>query len=310
MPPPPLDKLLTTLPPTCQPTFLIVTPLQLLIALAIIRQLKSPLLPEIKIIDGFSNAQPTAARLTECLRDTCTISFYHRYEAAIESAVADCRSALYLHWDLGFRTHFILRKIWTADPRARISVFEEGVGTYRTDIYKGIRKLCIRLLGLPTRIGEHKKTAAVFVYNPYRYRATHSLQAHIVPITHTVVEVIDTFYNTLCYAFDDQSFLSRLSPLSRHSTVYLSGWRLDSRLIQYLRPLNGDLVIKPHPSLKTVQGDLPADITVCPNGIPAELLLRKLSDKYATVTVLHHGSSTQQYLQLPNIRYQLMPDSW
>ena len=118
--------------------FLISKPLQLLISLAIINDAKYLHPVELIIIDGFKNADKLKLRLSNSLKNDSrfSVAYAKNHTEAHNKIIENNYKTIYIDSDVGFNKYIALIKIKKKLQNFQLYVYEEGSGTYRTDLYR------------------------------------------------------------------------------------------------------------------------------------------------------------------------------
>lgn len=282
-------------------TFVAGTPLHVMISLSLINQLNIRDSSCLKIIDYFSGAQRVFERLSaiDWYYSNLEVSFFKSHRRAYLDSIKDETSHLYIDSDASFQRHLDLISIKLLRPTMTVNVFEDGVGSYRTDLYSGLKKKVFDLFGVPTFLGGSIFTKKIFVYDQERYRNTFpDAKCDVVKIAEPLLATIARLENGLHQAF---SYEPDIRPKSRKCIVYLSNHNIDLAFIEGLRSPDRDVFVKLHPRIKNfsnVRG-----VRYLENHVPAEIILRCLTTKYDEIEIQHHGSSVEQYLKSDNVRF-------
>jgi hypothetical protein len=283
--------------------FVVERPIQIVTANAIINQLDIADRSDILISRGFYGARGVAARIgaSGCLPG---VAAFDDYRSAIEHATSGKYQEVFFHWDVGFGTNKFLYRARIKNPNLTFSLFEEGIGTYRQDIYSGIKKALFRIYGLPINVGGSRFVSRIFVYNPKMYIEKATRRPGIVTKVETsIAEEIQSSWGLYSHIFDEQHFLDNL-PASRGSycRIYLPNWQFDERKARSFFLQNTINIIKLHPrctDFLDIENALKA-----PPSIPAEMLISAAAMIYDRVFVLHSGSSTAVNTAHPNVTFE------
>ena len=283
--------------------FIVGKPLQVIVAASIIKQLKIANRSKIVIFDSFFDAKETYERLKSasgCLRPV-TLGFADTPRKAIEIAKSSKIENVFIDSDVGFRRYTDLALLKLVRPEIKINVFEEGLGTYRTDLYSGLKKKLFDLIGIGTNYGGCSLTNNVYVFNDNQYANNFpESKSRICKIIESVVDIINDDIEYWIYIMN----YGDIKPSDpTHCNVYLTSWNIDSSFIQEFLKMSGDKFIKPHPHLKERLNFAFTGI-VAP-AVPAELVLLDLSKKYNVVNVFHHGTSAKNYVVMDNVFFIL-----
>lgn len=284
-------------------TFICATPLQILIVLGLIKQLNLRGNVEVVVVGYFAEADSVAAIFGEVFEKKYEFIFFKNYVSAVDYVIQNNRARLFVHWDIGLRTNIFIRRILYNKSNTEISLYEEGLGTYRKDIYTGLKKRLIQLMRLPTILGSHKCVKKIYVYLPSEYAKINEQKKEIIKIQYSVNEVIKFFKREIVCAFDQDDFLLKIPLVEKSCALYLTSWKIDNSFLKQLKGFGDLAVVKPHPHI--VRGlDLDCEeLIICPAKMPAELLIEDLSVKFESVRIYHHGSSAERYVDAHNVEF-------
>lgn len=280
--------------------FITERPTQIITALAVIDTLRCVDFAEIFIANRFEDASNIAQRLATKFGGV-KFTIAESYEAALQMATAKLPTHLFIHWDVGFRTQSKLRDIRRRNTTLKISVFEEGIGTYRQDIYPKAKRIIFKALGLPINIGGSNYIDDIYVYDRARYieEATRRPK-EIIQIRNNLLDTIKQFETELVQAFSSNEFIDLVSRETNElCSIYLSNWDFHESDLQIHFPASGVRIVKLHPHCGascTKQG-----ILVAPKALPAELLIAIASQLFKNVIVYHFSSSTSLYINSKNV---------
>lgn len=254
------------------------------------------------IISGeFNNAKETYDRISiykEKLGNI-PIKFFESRDKVFNFIKENNIRCIFVDNDCSFKNYRLFNSLRKSVFGFSINVFEDGVGTYRTDLYSGLKKYIFNVLGVGTFMGGYRYTDSVYVLDPVEYRSKFPRsRKQIVQIQRGPLDIlkqdIDFWHDVFPY---ENSHI----PMSDVCRIYLSQWEIDSISIGDFLDSPCDKYIKPHPRLQG-RVEIPNTITIG-HGVPAELILVDLADRYDVVTVYHHGSSTERYVKNERIEY-------
>ncbi len=232
--------------------------------------------------------------------------FFEDSAAAYRAAASLPKSSsLFIDSDVGLRKFITLARLKIGSSSTKICVYEEGIGTYRSDLYPFHKRLILRSVGAGAIFGQSSLTECIFVYDCEKYKSISGLKAERVC---KIEDDLSTFIRSnrafLSYLFDAPS-----QPTwgdEKHYNVYLSDWVIHPQIVCRLKARPEKLLIKPHPHVKKIETPesygLDSDAFL-PAGVPAELLLEMLLAKCPSINVYHHGSSAAYYLCTSGIRF-------
>ena len=289
--------------------FITATPLQIIIALSIKNQYKDKDKEKIDIliIGYFHDANNVCERLKKNFSQEINFKYFHKYFEAIKYAGHIRYDELFIHWDVGFRTNLYIYKLLSKSPKTVISVFEEGIGTYRDDIYSNPQKKLFKFLNLPVNIGGHPKTKKLYIYSPLEYKKNVTKPTiEIQEIFATVDVTIDKYLEEFESVFDPDDFLINLiNRTEKECLIYMSSWDFNISMLDSLVKKDVVKILKLHPHIVKAPKILSEDFFVSPNSLPAEILIKTASKYFEKVTVIHNGSSVTRYVTAENILYRL-----
>lgn len=283
--------------------FLISKPLQLMVALCIARQVKLETKPVFVIIDTFCGASQVAERLSCDFDQLQTPVYFDSRQAALSFLKKQKFDHLFIDSDVGLRNFLTLASFKLAYPKISIHVYEEGLGTYRTDLYSGFKKKIFVMFGIGAFFGACRFVTSVYVYRTQEY---------IDNIPSNGFKVREIQGGLLQFLVSNRDALKRvfgfngikpISPDVSRCSIYLSSWRIDADFLSYFQGLKGDLFMKPHPHIRSY--DEINGIKVIGANIPAELVLTDLMKVYDSVVVFDHNSSVRRYITGKNIVYKI-----
>lgn len=209
-------------------------------------------------------------------------------------------NTLYIDSDLGWRKEFSILK------NLNITVYEEGIGSYRKKQYKPRRRilgalylLYLELLGYKNRRGGNKHTKNIIVYYPIFYKTyLNENKKNILSFKKDFIEHIQS-----CRELDIFNLNINLTCLTNKTVIlYFSSWEIDMEDITLIRNIPHDIsIIKLHPHRKTSHISPDFDITIV-DAIPAELLILKIIKfaKHLTI-VSKYSTSVIYFLSDPKI---------
>jgi hypothetical protein len=197
----------------------------------------------------------------------------------------------------------MLALIKFTNPEISIDVYEEGIGTYRTDIYSGIKKQLFSLVGVGVFFGACRFVSSVYVFQPQEYLdRIPSNGFKVLKIHMGLAQFIVEYLDVLKRVFENKEIAS-ISPQTSICSIFLSSWHIDAEFLEYFRGLKGDLFMKLHPHIrdnKYIEG-----VNSINSSIPAELVLTDLMKIYDSVVVFDHNSSIRRYISGKNLVYKM-----
>lgn len=281
--------------------FIVTKPLQILVALSIIKQLDIRDKTHLVIVDSFFNANLVYQRMKSIDWDFSELSvkFCKSVSEAYQFVGRSGVKKFFIDADVGVRKFLSLVHLKIKCWPLSINVYEEGLGTYRADLYSGIKKTILDLMGIGTQFGGCALTNCLYLYDPEAYRENFpKYKKKLNKISSSPVDTILLYFTSLSHIFDHTLLAERASD-SCH--IYLSTWHVDYNFIEKFSALPGDKYLKLHPHIKTVDGASWGALVS--RTAPAEMILIDMMKKYKSVNVFHHGSSVERYISGENITF-------
>lgn len=292
--------------------FIISKPLPLMVSLAIIDQLPTEVVKELIIIDTFFGAEKLASKLIEASTIWRHAIFLKNHVEAFKYCRKRRYEKLFIDSDVGFQKNIDLIKLKICSRNTKVSVYEEGLGSYRNEIYHGIRKKILPMLGCSIYFGNNWLTKEIYLFEPdYYHKNVPHTKVKAQEIKTKLSQFLKNYEREFDNLFDIKELRSNLliAQSKRSCTIYLSAWYWDAEKMKRPDECNNYRIVKFHPHVKNPPAtvDVDFDLTVSP-GIPAEILLLIASKIFDRVHVLHHGSSVERYINFKNIEFEKIPD--
>ncbi len=272
-----------------------------MVALSIIKQLEIAGTSHIIVTRTFAGASGVAERLAhlEAPFSGISIVFAQSIPEAYQLLRRQRFSEIFIDADVGVRKFFDLLRIRFRHWRANINVYEEGLGTYRTDLYRGMKKSTLQLIGIGTRFGGSSLTSKLYLYSPSDYKRLFPSDG---PTLIKIEEQLSTFINKHLVNLNDIfDYKSDYKVTSKDCLIYLSSWSVDQYFIKQLGLLSGDQYIKLHPHI-TDFDEIGSGNYIDPSA-PAEMVITELLTFYDNIDVYHHGSSVMRYIKSDRVSY-------
>lgn len=285
-------------------------PLQYINSKIIAQQEKSNENQTLIIVNMFYAAKDVVRNIEIYDKEWSNVSFAkNRFTSHLACAVRR-PDVVYTDGDIGLRLFIYLMFIKAFNHKCKIFVYEEGVGTYRNDIYSSgvvshFKKFIFKMCGVGWYFGGSMFAEGIYVRDASRYLAN-------LPRSEKFVKIIDESVQEYCENnFDKLSnifgkfFDEKNCWKKNHCAIYLSDWHWsEQRVSESLREFRYDLlIIKPHPNIAIDIKHQFIDAKICAPSIPAEILIMSALSKFHKVTVFHHGSSAAEYIVGDNLNY-------
>lgn len=283
--------------------FIVTKPLQLMIAMSLMDQLGLKADSDILVVDAFASAEDVARRLRK-YPGYGSVVFCEDHRKAYRIAQSRHYHHLYIDTDVGLYKYAQLAFIKALYREKIINVYEEGVGTYRNDLYRGARKYFLDLIGAGTYFGGCSLISKIYAYKLEEYNvklnAPHNRVEEITkPLEQFIFEnsaILNDVFNV-----GELEKVITSSMCYEECHVYLSGWNIDYSIMGELERLPGLKLFKPHPHIKNARKN--EGFLSVPAYIPAEILFVNLLEKFKKINVYHHGTSASRYINSNRIHF-------
>lgn len=286
--------------------FVVTKPLQLMVVLALIPQLGEDCAKDFLIVDNFAGAKDVYEEMTRQTGNDCRVYYFPHEPEAYEFALTKKYQKLFVDSDVGFRKNAALVKMAVLSPSTVLAVYEEGLGSYRTDLYKGARKQILQMMGCGVFFGGNWRTKEIYLFQPQS--CTTPIRAEKIKITKTLSELLLQEWDFLCSIFSAADFIENIQSggsSSKECIIYLTSWTIEEQRIAGLCADGRKVIVKPHPHIKDANLlTWRSDLSLAPASIPAEIVIMSAARTFERVTVMHHGSSVDRYLNIPNVDFE------
>ena len=274
---------------------------------AIIRQLGIAGESILIIHDGFAGAKEISDRFSpdEINLNGLQVAYVKQRKDAFFFANRIKPREIFVDGDVGFKNFITLMLLKAFNDRLKISVFEEGIGTYRNDLYSGAKKRVFQIIGIGVHFGGSRLTSCVYVTSPSQYNSVFPEKAARTRLIKDGPKNIISMHKDAWISIFGYKPVK--SPHSSECNIYISDWNLKAESLKNIFKWEGDYYVKLHPRCND-EVEIP-DVIVLESSAPAEMILSDLSEKYTKVRVFHHGSSVTKYFDEPNVDFTMLTDS-
>lgn len=284
--------------------FICERPLQILIVHSIMSQLADCRFIEVCIVGAFSNASKVFSGLSRLkLREETELKYFGTYEHALKYALSTKNAEVFIHWDVGFRMSIKLMLAKSLN-NLTVNVYEEGLGTYKRSIFTGLKEKIFLKIGVSINCGGHSSTNSIYVFDPVAYKNNAFRPARkIIKIEKSIDSFMSENREVIATIFDVRGLRDLMENDDMESCViYMTNYTVNITDIECLRSRSERIIIKAHPHMKEqIKTGFP--VFVCPNEVPAELLIDMAANKYKRVQVFHNGSSVSGYIRRGNLTF-------
>lgn len=292
--------------------FIATKPLQIMMAMVIRNSFPAGVNSHLYIVNDFFNVAEVSARLTGLDPHWRSVTNFPTRQAAIANLQHERVDNLFIDSDVGVRLYLSLRAVRKTSKRLKISVYEEGCGTYQDDYYPFLKSFLLRLLGAGDRLGGCCLTDEIWLYEKNKYlKVFPDTKILIREIRQPLYVFLENNLNLLkeIFAGKDAVTLESLGGQGDSCIVYLSSWRVYEDVIKELQEKTQDFYVKLHPHIKNYDASwINSRSRMLPPAVPAEIAIMELAKYYINVLVYHHDSSVERYVSLTNLQFVNLGD--
>lgn len=290
--------------------FICSKPLQLMISMILSRRYPNS---DLIVLEGFNGAEDVAgsSRLN-CYFDN--VSFYRTRWEIIRSFRLRSYDRVLVDSDVGLQLQIFNVFAKIMNPSLNFSVYEEGIGTYRTDLIpQGLKKILYDVTGSSGYFGGSSFVDEILCFQPERYeKLMPNIKHQVEAIGVDFVEWIQTNQSQLFEIFPGLNALKVRE--SARCVVFLTDWEVDTSVIAHFVSKVG-VFVKPHPhirseALEVFKNDFP-NASWAPSIVPAEVMILYLLNYCSEIIVLHSNSSVAHYLRdLQSVKFVDIAADW
>lgn len=279
--------------------FLVSKPLQFFLASSIARDGVNATDRFLYVVNGFHGACEFFERLMPHEFGFEQKFFFEEWGEAYRHFSKGGVDQVFIDSDVGVNKFLTLMCLRFSAPDLRIAVYEEGIGTYRDDLYSGLKRRLLSSCGVGVHFGGSSFVDEVWVTRPAAYVGQFGSKK---PVKLFSISYEDFSISGLGELFSGKKFL--VSRGSAECIFYMTGWTIDYGLLDDLEQRSGvDIFVKLHPHIKDNSLKL-SNAKSLPPSLPAEFVISELAKAYDYVTVLHCGTSAEFYCQkYPNVEW-------
>lgn len=288
--------------------FIVTKPLQFMVAMSVVENIPKKIEKILIVIDSFFGAQDVAERINNSELGWKNVLFFSKAEEGIRYCTNKGFDSVFLHADLGVKKYFQLLLLKVVKRGVRIAVYEEGLGSYRTDLYSGLKKAVLKFFGIGVFFGDCFLTDDVYLYSPVEYlEKIKPKKNKTIKIKKSISNLILDHQKNFSYIFQISELNSLFECVADRSfcVIYLTGWIWEAKILEYFNIDGAYKVLKFHPHIKNLDKEMVEkfDVSVSPS-VPAEILITLIANIFQKVDVIHHGSSIERYLSLGNVEFK------
>ena len=282
-------------------------PLQLFVALSVIDQIGSPLGSDILIVDNFKGAKMLSDRMGQYGKKYRKVEFVTSFDEAYSFLTKEKNKyqKLLIDSDVGTRKCFQLFAAKRANKNIDVCVYEEGWGSYRSDLYKNrrVKQFLFQKLGVGHAFGGCFLTDLIYLYDVDRYRKSLPLLAYkAIQIKQPLHDYLRDNYSFLSYIFNLNKIKNTLDIDGRDVHLVLTDTHNREHFSYSLKNFSGVKLWKVHPHMKNKLPNV-RDFFIIDNAIPSEILLIYLALSAKKVFVYNFKTSTEEYIKDSKITF-------
>lgn len=228
------------------------------------------------------------------------VIWFRTKKNAIYAASKQRPDIVFIDGDVGVQHLLQLLGLKIRSVRTEVNVYEEGIGTYRTDLTNNkIKRSLFSLFGVGFYFGGCFFTKKIHVFESDIYiQKIPSLKHKVRKINVEFQQWISENKNILINIFSPNF---KINKNNRTAHLYLSDWNIDWNFINYMEE-SGDFFVKFHPHIKTV---IPIkqekQFILIPRALPAEIAIMSILEKYDNLIVYHRNSTCMHYVTSKNM---------
>jgi len=253
-------------------------------------------------VDSFINAKVIFEKIKKRNFYWDELHFFENIDVTFNWLIENKKNfdTLYIDSDVNHRKEFSLLR------NLNITVYEEGVGTYRKNQYKPRRKvlgslflLFLKIRGYKNRRGGNKYTQNIIVYFPDFYKNyLNENKKNVIGFRKPFIEHLKS-----CEEIDIFNQNINFSDLhNKNVLLYITDWEIDEKEMSIIKSTSCEMkIIKPHPHLKQVSNQDGFDMSIKGDMLAEILILRLIEVVSSLVIVSKYSTATIYFLNHPKI---------
>jgi hypothetical protein len=294
--------------------FVVAKPLQFIVVRSIMKQISGDSV--ILLVGKFQKSGDFFDFIKSSFSDFREVLYFNSIREAIFYPKVNKVHRLYLPSDIGFIRGVELFLLKLTTSKVCISIYEEGRGFYRKDLYKGIKKILLDKMGFGVYFGGSFFTQNVLVYHKVKYQSLFpSILKKIELIELSLLEtILNKMSNYDSWYYD--KFLKNFIGTKKVNVIFFTSCRMIDfeKQIEIFKknfPKVDCVYYKLHPLDFSSNSDslLGANFLKFPERIPTEYFLLKLLSMHIQINVYHYNSSIAFYLDGCDINFYDMTEA-
>jgi len=235
-----------------------------------------------------------------------TTCYKNTHREAYQYASGERYSKLFIDSDIGMQKYLQLILYKLRSPNTFFAVYEEGLGTYREDLYQRWKKFFLQSIGAASFFGGCRLTKEIYIYDHSEYCEKFPKKyANAFRLMMSIEQLIARFPEVLLKIFGAEQLTRHITPASGETScvIYLTNWSLNERVLENLSTCTGFKLMKLHPHIKNARRFNTFGFLPIASSIPAEILITYASGIFKNIKVFHHGSSVDRYVSPRNVEF-------
>lgn len=293
--------------------FVVAKPLQFFVVRSIMKQISGDSV--ILLVGKFQKSGDFFDFIKSSFFDFREVLYFNSIREAIFYSIKNKVHRLYLPSDVGFIRGVELFLLKLTTPKVCISIYEEGWGFYRKDLYKGIKKILLDKMGFGVHFGGNVFTKNVLVYNVKRYqdfffgiKNIRLIEMNLAKTILSEVSLYDSWYS--------HEYLNFFTSTRKLDIVFFTEYETSDDLIKQIQLFekitknNNCVYYKLHPRNYANKLDEYIDKKYLkyPEHVPVEYFLLKLLSMGIEINAYHYHSSIAFYLDEYDINFYDMTE--
>ena len=277
-----------------------------MVVFALIEQLPQEIKKDLIIVNAFENSEIVAKNLSKYGKQWGSTCYKNTHREAYQYASGERYSKLFIDSDVGMQKYLQLILYKFRSPNTFFAVYEEGLGTYREDLYQRWKKFFLQSIGAASFFGGCRLTKEIYIYDPNEYCEKFPKKyANAFRLMMSIEQLIARFQEVLLKIFGAEQLTLDITQACGETScvIYLTNWSINERVLENLSTCAGVKLMKLHPHIKIArQFNTCGFLPIAPS-IPAEILITYASKKFKKIRVFHDGSSVGRYVSPGNVEF-------
>lgn len=189
------------------------------------------------VANHFNNSQAISKSVT-LKKFFKEVFWFNTRSNALRAAANEKPNFIYIDSDIGLKPLIDFYKLKLKSRRTEIHVYEEGVGTYRTDLIPWFKKIIYSIVGAGVYFGGAVSTKKIHVFNTNLYKENiPHLSRKAIEIEGNLATWIKAYKNELIEIFSHGFGIENIKK-KQIAILYITDWHIDERLMGKLSKLD------------------------------------------------------------------------